>query len=88
MISSCKSEMLRWVPLRVCAVSRVGWVGGKSGLKLRSLMGSLVCTAFGDLYFNLDFAVVLDVVCEHFSYNFLAAFDICISFGRSFTCIL
>ena len=30
--------MLRWVPLRVCAVSRVGWVGGIFALKLQWTM--------------------------------------------------
>ena len=49
--------MLRWVPLRVCAVSRVGWVGGWEFCLETSLAhGSLVSTAFGDLRFFIYFA--------------------------------
>ena len=66
------------------------WVGGWEILLETSLSdGKFSLHRVGDLYFNLDIAVVFDVVCEHFGCNFLATFDsstsgVYISFGRSF----
>ena len=72
----------------------MGWVGGKSGLKLHWPMGSLACTAFGDPCSNLSFPIysLMSDVNISVAFSFAAFYspisDVNISVGRSFACTL